>query len=55
MEATAKVAASYVVSLRQLEANLALHGGVGESFDVSDAVKDHVPSFWGTLEGCDRA
>jgi DNA/RNA endonuclease G (NUC1) len=54
-EAVARDTARYVVSLRQLEANLTLHGGIGEVFNATDAVKDHVPSYWGTLEGCDRA
>lgn len=54
-DAVASETASYVVSIRQLEANLASHGGVAEVFSLSDAVKDHVPSYWGVLEGCDRA
>ena len=39
----------------ELEANLVAHGGIAEVFAVSDAVKDHTPSYWDTLEGCDRA
>jgi len=54
-DAVASATADYVVSLRQLEANLANHGGVVESFTVSESVKDHVPNYWGVLEGCDRA
>jgi len=55
IDATADKTANYVVSLGQLEANLCAHGGVPESFGVSDAVKLHEPSYWGVLEGCDRA
>ena len=53
-EAVAAVTARYVVSLAQLEANLAQYG-LAEVFDVSHEVRVHVPTFWGTLEGCDRA
>jgi len=53
-EAAASKTADYVVSLRQLEANIMSHGGVPEVFDVTDAMKDHIPSYWGVLEGCDR-
>ena len=67
--AVAKVAAKFVVSISQLERNLraakAAAGGhspsgwplasLVEVFDLPKVTKDHVPEFWGTLEGCDRA
>ena len=56
----------YVVSITELEEKLAERkapvGGAGwpsrspkEVFDLPQHVKDHKPSFWGTLEGCDRS
>ena len=68
-EATAARASEFVVSIKQLEAHLAEAGSassglagpgwprrsVPEVFDLPDSIKAHVPSFWGTLEGCDRA
>lgn len=64
--AAAKRTSEYVVSISELEENLAQAGFRGggrgwpsrsaaEVFDLPQSVKDHVPSFWGTLEGCDRS
>ena len=65
-EASASRTSEYVVSITELEEKLAAargtRGGKGwprrsprEVFDLPKSVKDHVPSFWGTLEGCDRS
>jgi endonuclease G len=64
--AAASRTSEYVVSISELEENLAQAGFRGggkgwpsrtaaEIFDLPQSVKDHVPSFWGTLEGCDRS
>ena len=65
VEATAKRTSEYVVSIRELERLLAKHsakssqgwpaGSMPEIFDLPSDVKDHVPEFWGNIEGCDRA
>ena len=67
VEATAANTAKYVVSITKLEHNLKAASGLSpyikdwpaeamiETFDLPQSVKDHVPSLWNTLGGCDRA
>ena len=68
VDAVAKRAAEYVVSLSELEKLLVefdqndsrkIKGwpasSLPEVFGFTSEIKDHVPAFWGTLQGCDRA
>jgi len=67
VEATAANTAKYIVSITKLEHNLKAASGLSpyikdwpaeamiETFDLPQSVKDHVPSLWNTLGGCDRA
>ena len=66
VEAIAKNIDQYVVSITELENNLKNALGskkragwpaesVPEIFNLPQSVKDHVPKYWGTLDGCDRS
>ena len=66
VEAVAANIANYIVSIAQLELNLKNARGssvregwplesVSEVFDLPQVVKDHIPTYCGTLDGCDRA
>lgn len=56
VDAVAKIADQYVVSLAELEAKLDSHGVlIKEIFDVPAAIKNKRSPFWEPLEGCDRA
>ena len=56
VEATAKRTSSYVVSLTELENKLSYYGALNEKFtSFSTAEKNHVPSYWAPLAGCDRS
>ena len=67
-EAVAKKTSDYIVSISELEEKLKdayekdktskagwPESSLPEIFDLPKSVKDHVPSFWKPLEGCDRA